>query len=78
MPIEYCYSVSNHQPHDRLFGRRSKKKFKLRVAGLCTGNSKGTGEFPTQMASNAENFPFDDVIMGTQHVTVDRVWVLYC
>ena len=51
--------VSDHQPHDcllkRLFGRRSKKTSKLRVTGLCTGNSPGTGEFPAQMASNAEN-----------------------
>ena len=29
---------------------------------LC-GDFTGTGEFPAQMASNAENFPFDDVIM---------------
>ena len=28
---------------------------KLRVTGLCAGNSPGTGEFPAQMASNAEN-----------------------
>ena len=59
--------VSNHQPHDRLlnrlFGRISKKTAKLRVTGLCAGNSPGTGEFPAQMASNAEKFPFDDVIM---------------
>ena len=52
-------SVSNHQPHDRLlkrlFRRRSKKTSKLRVTGLCAGNSPGTGEFPAQMASNAEN-----------------------
>ena len=52
-------SVSNHQPHDcllnRLFGRRSKKTRKLRVTGLCAGNSPGTGKFPTQMASNAKN-----------------------
>ena len=52
-------SVSNHQPHDcllnRLFRRRSKKTSKLRVTGLCVGNSPGTGEFPTQMASYAEN-----------------------
>ena len=51
--------VSNHQPHDcllnRLFGRRSKKTSKLRDTGLCTGNSPGTGEFPAQRASNAEN-----------------------
>ena len=35
--------------------RRSKKTSKLRVTGLCVGNSPVTGEFPTQMASNAEN-----------------------
>ena len=52
-------SVSNHQPHDcflsRLFRQRSKKTLKLRVTGLCTGNSPEAGEFPAQMASNAEN-----------------------
>ena len=52
-------SGSNHHPHDcllnRLFGHRSKKAAKLRVTGLCTGNSPVTGEFPAQMASNAEN-----------------------
>ena len=52
-------SVSNHQPYhcllNRLFRRRSKKTSKLRVTGLCAGNSPGTGEFPEQMASNAEN-----------------------
>ena len=52
-------SVSNHQPHDcllnRLFKRRSKKTSKLCVTGLCAGNSPGTGEFPAQMASYAEN-----------------------
>ena len=51
--------VSNHQPHDcllnRLFRRRSKKASELRVTGLCEGNSPGTGEFPTQRASNEEN-----------------------
>ena len=53
------YSVANHQLHDcllnRIFGRRSKKTSKLRVTGLCAGNSPGTGEFPAQRASNAEN-----------------------
>ena len=52
-------SVANHQPHDcllnRLLRRRSKKTSKLRVTGLCAGNSPGTGEFPAQMASNVEN-----------------------
>ena len=53
--------VSNHQPHycllKRLFRRRSKKTSKFRVTGHCVGNSPGTGEFPAQMASNAENLP---------------------
>ena len=51
-------SVSNHQPHDcllnGLFRRRSKKTSTFRVTGLCAGNSPGTGEFPAQMASDAE------------------------
>ena len=42
--------VSNHQPQNcllnRLFRRRSKKTAKLRVTGLCAGNSPGTGESP--------------------------------
>ena len=52
-------SISNHQPHDclhnRLFRCKSKKTSKLRITGLCAGNSLGTGEFPAQMASNAEH-----------------------
>ena len=52
-------SVSNHQPHgcllNRVFRRRSKKTSKLRVTGLCEGNSLVTGEFPAQRASNADN-----------------------
>ena len=48
--------VSNHQPHgcllNRLFRRRSKKTSKLRVTGLCVGNSPGP---VTQRASYAEN-----------------------
>ena len=52
-------SVSNHHPHDcflnHLFRHRSKKTSKLRVTGLCAENSPEAGEFPAQMASNAEN-----------------------
>ena len=37
--------ISNHQPHvcllNHLFRRRSKKTSKLRVTGLCVGNSPG-------------------------------------
>ena len=67
-----CDSVSNHQPREcllrRLIRRTSKKTSKLRVTGLCAGNSPETGEFPAQMVSNAEMFPFDDVIMYSQIV----------
>ena len=53
--------LSNHQPShcllNRLLRHRSKNTSKLRVTGLCSGNSPGTGEFPAQMASNAENVP---------------------
>ena len=51
--------VWNHQPHDcllsRLFRRRSKNTSKLRVTGLCGGNSPVIGEFPAQRASHGEN-----------------------
>ena len=51
--------VSNHQPHDCLFNRlfrcRSKKTSKLRITGLCVGNSPVTGEFSARMAINTEN-----------------------
>ena len=48
-----------HQPYDcllnRLFRRRSQKTSKLRVTGLCAGNSPVTGEFSAQLASSAAN-----------------------
>ena len=51
--------VLNHQHRDCLFRRsfrhRSRKTSKLRVTGLCVGNSPVTSEFPAQMASEAEN-----------------------
>ena len=60
-------SVSNHQPRhcllNRLFRRRSNKKSEVLVTGLCVGNSPMSGEFPAQRTSNAEMFPFDDIIM---------------
>ena len=52
--------ISNHWRHDCLlnclFRHRSKKTSKLRVTGLCAGNSPVTGEFPAHRASNAEFF----------------------
>ena len=64
-------SVSNHQPHhcllNRLFRRRSKKTSKLCVTGLCVGNSPETGEFPAQMASNAEKNDNQKVSIWWRH-----------
>ena len=68
--------VSNHQPPscllNRLFRRRSKKTSKLRVTGLCAGNSPETGEFAAQRASNAENVS----IWWRHHVNIWRsaIW----
>ena len=65
--------VSDHQSHDclltRLFRHRSKKTPKLRVTGLCEGNSPGTGEFPAQKASKAEN-----VSIWWRHHVAHKVW----
>ena len=51
--------VSNHRRLDcllkHLFRRISKEISKLRVTGLCEGNSSVAGDFPAQRASNAEN-----------------------
>ena len=64
LSLQWCRNerdgISNHLPKDcllnHLFKRRSTKTSKLRVTGLCEGNSPVTGEFPAQRASNAENF----------------------
>ena len=59
--------VSNHQHHgrllNRLFGRRSKKTSKLRVTGLCVGNSPVPVNSPHKWPVTRKLFPFDDVIM---------------
>ena len=59
--------VSDHQSHgcllNRLFRRRSKKVSKLRVTGLCVGNSPGPHNSPHKWPVTRKMFPFDDVIM---------------
>ena len=59
--------VSNHQPHgcllNRLFRRRWKKTWKLRVTGLCAGNSQGPMNSPHKGPVTRNKFPIDDVIM---------------
>ena len=61
-------SVSNHQPDDcllnHLFRRRSKKTSKLRVTGLCAGNSPGPVNSPHKGPVSRKMFPFDYVIMS--------------
>ena len=59
--------VSNHKPCgcllNRLFRRRSKKTSKLRVTGLCAGNSPRPVNSPHKGPVTWKMFPFDDVIM---------------
>ena len=68
--------VSNHQPHgcslNRLFRRRSKKTSKLRVTGLCVGNSPGPVNSPHKGPVTRKMFPFDDVIMYFSVTLCDR------
>ena len=45
-------------------GPDQNKTSKRRATDLCEGNSPGTGEFPAQRASNAENVS----IWGRHHV----------
>ena len=41
--------------YSTVYSDADERKPKLRVTGLYAGNSPGIGEFPAQMASNAEN-----------------------
>ena len=63
--------VWNHNPHhclpNRLFRRRSKKASKLRVTGLCEGNSLGPVNSPHKGPVTRKMFPLDDVIMEFRH-----------
>ena len=64
--------VPNHQPHDyllyRLFGHRSKTTSKLRVTGLCEGNSPVTGECPTGRVSNGKAGKYFYLITSSWHL----------
>ena len=66
--------VSNHQPHNylfnRLFKRRTKKTSKLRVTGLCEGNSPVNS--PHKGPVTQKTFPFDDAIMDFSSVVTYR------
>ena len=71
--------VSNHQPHgcllNRLFGRWSKKTSKLRVTGLCAGNSPGPVNSPHKGPVTRKMFPFDDVIMWWMRTCVPEAGI---
>ena len=60
--------VSNHRHLDcllnRLFRRWSKKTSKLRVTGLCEGNSPVTVNSPHKGPVTWQMFPLDDVMMA--------------
>ena len=62
-----CDNVLNLQPHEcllnGLFRSRSKKTSKLRVTGLCVGNSPGPVNSLHKGPVTRKMFPFDDVIM---------------
>ena len=71
-------SVSNQQPHGclliRLFRRRSKKTSKLRVTGLCAGNSPGPVNSLRKGPVTRKMVPFDDVIMK-HHNWIQNHWI---
>ena len=76
-------SVSYHQPDEcllnRLFRRTSKKTSKLRVTGLCVGNSPGPVNSPHKGPVTRKMFPFDDVMMSYQGILdfslfLNHVW----
>ena len=64
------HGFSNHHQHDcllnRWFIRRPKKTPKLRVTGLCEGNSRHKSPVTRKM------FPFDDVIMLSKCLHISR------
>ena len=74
-------SVSNYQPQgcllNNLFGHRSKKTSKLRVTGLCVGNSPGPVNSPHKRPVTRKMFPFDDVIMIKFNFNKDVNYPLY-
>ena len=48
--------------YSAVYSDAGKENINPRVTGLCAGNSPETGEFPAQMASNAET-----VSIGWRH-----------
>ena len=59
LPLQWRHNerdcVSNQWRLDCFLNRLFRGRSKLRVTGVCEGNSPVTGEFPTQRARNVEN-----------------------
>ena len=74
--------ISNHQPHgcllNRLFRRRSKKTSKLRVTGLCAGNSPGPVNSPHKGLATQKMVLFDDIIMYKTIISRKSIWKRVC
>ena len=72
--------VPNHEPRycllNRLFGPRSKKTSKLRVAGFVRGIHRGPGTSPHKWPVTRKMFPFDDVIMSWNFSIVPTIPLL--
>ena len=61
------YSDADQRKHQS--SAQAVKRCDRAFTGLCAGNSPETGEFPAQMASNAENVS----IWWRHHVMKDKV-----
>ena len=85
LPLQWRHndhdSASNHQPPgcllNRLFRRRSKKTSKLRVTGLCVGNSPGPVNSPHKGPVTRKMFPFGDIIMRNYDLHTEETASLY-
>ena len=60
---------------NRLLRCRSKETSKLRVTGLCKGNSPVTGEFPSQRASNVSIWwcHHVNVVLGIEVISLSGI-----
>ena len=58
--------------YSTVYSGADQKTSKLRVTGLCKGNSPVTGEFPAQMARNAEK-----VSIWWRHHPIDNSLYIY-
>ena len=61
-----------------LFRPRSKETSKLRVTGLCVGNSPGPVNSPYKGPVTRKMFPFDDVIMISVWIDSNCAFVSNC